>query len=210
MTTAAEPAPGRARRRRRALRLASVLALFLGVALLGSALLQPVKAALGLALLDDAFEARRAAPADARADPENWRPWPWAEIAPIGRIAFPRLGESRTILDGVGGEALAWGVGHAPATAGLGAPGVTALAGHRDGAFAFLGRLEEGDLIELTPLEGAPIRYRVTSLEVIDARHRNFPIVRTGPDALALATCWPIEALVSGPERLLVTARRVD
>lgn len=209
----AQAAPAASERRdrpRRGGRVGATLVALFGLGLLASALMQPAKSALGGALLDDAFDARRAAAVDARADAAAWRPWPWAQIAPIGRVTFPRLGESRIVLDSVSGEALAWGVGHAPETAALGAAGATAIAGHRDGAFALLGALQEGDVIELTPLDGPTLRYQVVAFEVVDSRHEGFPLVRHGPDTLLLATCWPIEALVSGPERLLVTARRID
>lgn len=213
ISAAGEPSRPRqaqgAARRPRALALGAAAAMIGGALLLGAALLQPLKSTLGLTLLEDAFDARRDAAAEEQADPANWRPWPWAEIAPIGRIAFPRLGESRIVLDSVSGEALAWGVGHAPESADLGAAGVTALAGHRDGALSFLGRLQEGDEIEVTGLDGPPILYRVSAIEVIDSRLEGFRLSHAGPDELAIATCWPIEALVSGPERLLVTARRV-
>lgn len=180
-----------------------------GAVLLVAALQQPAKAALGRILLERAFDARSAAPEEIRADAAAWRPWPWADMAPIGRLDFPTLGARRVVLDSASGEALAWGVGVVSGLAPLGAPGLTAVAGHRDGGFEILGGLQIGDVVELTTLDGAQARYRIVRREVVDSRRRRLPIRRHGPDDLVLATCWPIEALISGPERLLVHAVRI-
>lgn len=147
-----------------------------------------------------------AAAPDDRADPEQWRPWPWAELAPVGELYFPSLDEQRVVSDSASGEALAWGVGHMSSTAGLGAPGVSVVAGHRDGAFAVLGDVHEGDTVELTTLDGEVHRYRVDERIVVDSGRAQLPIDHTGPDELVLTTCWPIDALVSGPERLVIRA----
>ena len=202
--------PSSTHRRRWALRLGAVALVAAGVWTLGAALIAPAKAALGFYLLDRAFEARRAADDAERRDGALWRPWSSADLAPIGRLSFPRLGESRIILDSASGEALAWGVGHIRGAAPLGAPGMTAVAGHRDGGFTLLGELSEGDIVEITPLAGAPIRYEVTRRQIADARYDGIEIRHYGPDDLVMATCWPIEALASGPERLLVYARRLE
>ncbi|MCI4666075.1 MAG: class D sortase [Neomegalonema sp.] len=194
--------------RRRAVRLGAALMIGVGAWLTGAALWMPAKAALGRLLLDRTFEARRVAPAAAQADPARWRPWPSADLSPIGRLRFPRLGESRIVLDSASGEALAWGVGHLRGSASIGAPGLTAAAGHRDGGFALLEHVKLGDVIEATPLNGETIRYRVTRRIVVDSRITTLPIRHSGPDELVLATCWPIEALASGPERLLIYASR--
>lgn len=195
---------------RRFWRFAAIACVMGGVVLLGSALLIPAKAWLGGVLLEQSFEARRAAPASERADPTRWRPWPWADLAPIGRVSAPRLGEERIILDSASGEALAWGVGHVRGTAGLGSAGVTAVGGHRDGVFAFLGEVAVGDVIEVTPLEGPRIQYEVVRREVVDSRHQRLPILHRGPDLLVLSTCWPLDSLVEGPERFVITAKRIS
>ena len=101
------------------------------------------------------------------------------------------------------------GAGRVRAAAELGAPGLTAVAGHRDGSFTLLSDVEIGDVVELTTLRGAPIRYRIVRREVADSRTTGLPLRHHGPDELVLVTCWPIDALISGPERLLVYAQRL-
>ncbi len=147
-----------------------------------------------------------AAPTEQRADPEQWRPWPWAELAPVGELNFPELNETRVVVDSASGEALAWGVGHMPSTAALGAPGVSVVAGHRDGAFELLADVYAGDIVELTTVDGEVRRYVVDERVVVDSGQVQLPIDHDGPDELILTTCWPIDALISGPERLLIRA----
>lgn len=180
-----------------------------GLWLTGTAVAQPLKGRLGHFLLEQTFGERVAADPSSRAEPERWRPWPWADIAPIGELHFPLRGERRLVVDSASGEALAWAAGHVPGTAGLGSSGVTAIAGHRDGRFGLLGDVEEGDPIELTTVDGERIRYVVERLQVVDSTRTLLSSEHTGPDRLVLTTCWPIDALFSGPERLLVQATRV-
>ena len=191
---------------RRKRRLLAAVPLLLGMVLLASALAQPVKAHVGRSLLASTLEDRMAAAPEVRADPDRWRPWPWAELAPIAELHFPALNEQRVVVDSASGEALAWGVGHMAATAQLGSPGVSVVAGHRDGAFALLGQVHEGDTVELTMLDGETRRYVVDELVVVDSGRVQLPIDHVGTDELVLTTCWPIDALVSGPERLVVRA----
>lgn len=185
-------------------RLLAAVPLLIGLALLVSAVAQPIKAHVGRSLLASTFDARMAASIEDRADPDQWRPWPWADLAPVAELRFPTLGEQRVIVDSASGEALAWGAGHMPDTAPLGAPGVSVVAGHRDGAFELLGRVHEGDVVELTTVDGEVRRYRIDERTVVHSGRVQLPIVHTGPDELVLTTCWPIDALISGPERLVM------
>lgn len=187
-------------------RLLAAVPLLLGLLLFLGAVAQPVKARVGQSLLASTLDDRMAAAPHERADADQWRPWPWAELAPIAELHFPALGEHRVVVDSASGEALAWGVGHMTETAGLGAPGVSVVAGHRDGAFALLGQVYEGDTVELTMLDGETRRYVVDERVVVDSGRVQLPIDHVGADELVLTTCWPIDAFVSGPERLVVRA----
>lgn len=197
------PAP----RSRRLRRLGAVVIAAVGLVLLASALTQPVQSWVGTQLLDQTLADRMAASRDEQADSDRWRPWPWANLAPIAELRFPELGEQRVVVDSASGEALAWGVGHMSETAPLGSPGVSVIAGHRDGAFDFLDQVLEGDSVELTTVDGTTVRYVIEERLVVDSRFAQLPIVHAGPDELILTTCWPIQALISGPERLLLRAR---
>lgn len=189
-------------------RLAAAVALVVGIYLLAGGLAQPIKAHVGHTLLERTFNDRLAAAPGDRGDPDQWRPWPWADLAPVGELHFPDLDERRIIADSANGEALAWAVGHVDGTAALGAPGVSAVAGHRDGRFELLDDVDEGDFVDLTTLDGSTIRYVVEERLVVDSRTVRLPIVHAGDQELILTTCWPIDAFVSGPERLLIRARQ--
>lgn len=187
-------------------RVVAATALIVGLALLATGLAQPIKAATGHHLLEQTFHARLAAPRDEQATAERWRPWPWADVSPVAKLHFPNLGEDRVVLNSASGEALAWGVGHVPGTAPLGGPGIAAVAGHRDGRFELLADVREGDEIELTTLTGITRRYVVDARVVVDSRRVELPIDHHGTAELLLTTCWPIDGLFAGPERLVVSA----
>lgn len=190
-----------ARRGRRALPAALLGAVGFGVAAYGLA--TPAKALLGELLLERAF-------AHTLATGERATPWPWADMAPVARLEFPSLGESRVVLDQASGEAMAWGAGHVAGTAPLGAPGLSAAAAHRDTHFALLEHLAPGDEIALQTADGATRRYRVARGEVVDSRQVGFAILHHGRDVLALSTCWPFGALTPGPMRYILFAEPIS
>lgn len=180
-----------------------------GLVVLGSALAEPAKAWLGHYLLVRTFDSRLSATRAAQADAAAWRPWPGADLAPIAELHFPDLGERRVVTDSASGEAMAWSVGHVLGTAAPGEPGVSAIAGHRDGRFAILSKVVEGDEFELTTLSGETVRYVVHDRQVVNSERVALPQVHSGSKEIILTTCWPIDAFVSGPERLLLRARPV-
>ncbi len=183
----------------RARRLTALALALTGLGLLGYGLAAPAKARLGQILLDRAFERSVVSGA-----PE--RPWPWADMAPAARISFPRLGESRIVLDRASGEAMAWGPGLVAGLAPLGGPGLAAIAAHRDTHFALLAEVRPGDLIRVETRSGALLRYRVVGARVVDSRRVSLPLDRLGPERLVLSTCWPFDALTPGPMRFVLFA----
>ncbi|TGE01742.1 class GN sortase [Methylobacterium nonmethylotrophicum] len=158
----------------------------------------PAKAALAQALLARAF-------ARTLAEGGPVRPWPWADTVPVARIAFPSLGEAYLVLSGASGQALAFGPGQVEGTREAGEPGTAVFAAHRDTQFRSLGRLRPGDPVEVRRRDGRLVRFRVTGSRVVRWDRSGLD-----PDApgrhLVLATCWPLDALAPGPERLLVEA----
>ncbi|MBX2855238.1 MAG: sortase [Rhodobacteraceae bacterium] len=179
-----------------------------GGGMLAAGAATPVKAMIGQAMLEQAWDEARAL-AGEQDDAVRVRPWSWADIAPAARLRFPSLGEERLVLDTASGEAMAWGPGHVDGTAELGAPGVSAAAAHRDTHFALLQHLSVGDVIEMETLDGSVARYRVAEMGVVDARTWRFPAMFNGPDVLALATCWPFDSQIPGPERFVLFADRI-
>lgn len=173
-----------------------------GLVLLAQGAWIPAKAALAQALLERAFARTLAAGAPSR-------PWPWADTVPVARIAFPGLGESYVALAGSSGQALAFGPGHVEGTPEAGEPGTAVYAAHRDTQFRSLGRLAPGDSVEVRRRDGRTIRFRVTGRRI--ARWDASGLDADAPGRrLVLATCWPLDALAPGPDRLLVEAIAED
>lgn len=135
-------------------------------------------------------------------------PWPWADTWPVARLSVPILGESTIILAEAGGEALAFGPALLHASTPPGTPGVTVIAAHRDTHFRFLERVRTGHVIVLEQPAGPPVAYRVTGTEIVEASRSGIE-PETGPDRLALVTCWPFGAVTPGPLRYVVWAERV-
>lgn len=132
-------------------------------------------------------------------------PWPWADFRPVARLSVPSLGEHAIILSDGGAEALAFGPALLDTSARPGEPGVSVIAAHRDTHFAFLEAVRPGDLIVLEQAGEAPLRYRVTGMDVVDAERSGIE-PGIGPARLALVTCWPFGSLVPGPDRYVVWA----
>jgi sortase A len=169
-----------------------------GIALAGQGAWIPAKAALAQALLARAFARTLAEGAPAR-------PWPWADTMPVARIAFPSLDEAYLALAGSSGQALAFGPGHVEGTPEAGEPGTAVYAAHRDTQFRSLGRLSPGDPVTVQGRDGRIVRFRVVRSRIV-----RFDESGIDPDApgrrLVLATCWPLDGLAPGPERLVVEA----
>jgi sortase A len=138
------------------------------------------------------------------------KPWPWADTWPVARLQVPAHGVDLIVLTGVSGRTLAFGPGHAPQSARLGAPGTAIVTAHRDTHFRFLERVRPGDEVMVETPDGIIARFRVQEIEVVDSRSG---VIRAEPDApaLVLMTCYPFDALVAGgPLRYVVTARASD
>ncbi|WP_157219726.1 class GN sortase [Flavisphingomonas formosensis] len=168
----------------------------LGIVLTARGAIIPIKAAVAQVLLERAFDRSVAAR-------EPQKPWPWADMAPVARLAIPRLGVDRVVLDTGSGQAMAFGPTLLPGGARLGAPGTTVIAAHRDTHFHFLQRLRLGDRIMAEGLDGRTHRYRVVSTAIV--RWDRFAIPEGG-EMLALATCYPFDAVRHGPLRYVVFA----
>jgi hypothetical protein len=63
-------------------------------------------------------------------------PWPWADTWPVARLQVPAAGVNLLVLAGDSGNALAFGPGHARASAQPGQSGTVVIGGHRDTHFA--------------------------------------------------------------------------
>lgn len=182
----------------------SVLALCTALAgshQLSSAVLIQAKAWLAPVLVEQAWERTLLG---ARAPV---KPWPWADTWPVARLQAPNQNVDLMVLAGDSGNALAFGPGHATASALPGTDGLVVIGGHRDTHFAFLQDLNAGAEIKLQDASGATRTYVVEDVAVVDASRQALAqnSVDTG---LLLVTCYPFDALYSGgPLRYVVSAR---
>jgi sortase A len=133
------------------------------------------------------------------------KPWSWADTWPVARIEVKRIGASAIVLAGSSGQALAFGPGHLEQTVDAGERGVAVYAAHRDTHFRFLKDVSIGDEIEITRSDGMRFRYRVDSAAVVRFDASGIDPATQGYE-LVLATCWPFDALTSGPERYILHA----
>jgi len=177
--------------------------LAIGVSLLGSGYWIEGKAWLAQRLLERSWIAHLG---DGRAHP----PWPWADHHPIARLRT--IGENQgdqdfIVLSGDAGNVLAFAPGHSPRSGLPGSDETIVISGHRDTHFRFLADLPIAAEIELQGRHTTE-RYRIVDRRIVDARTWRQPI--TADRRLIMVTCWPMEGLVNGPERLLVVAEPVD
>jgi sortase A len=180
-------------------RLISPLVLALaGVILFGDGAYIHAKAWLAQALLERAFDR-------SVATGQPVKPWSWADTWPVARIEVKRIGASAIVLAGASGQALAFGPGHIDQTVDAGERGVAVYAAHRDTHFRFLRNVAIGDVIEITRRDGRHFRYRADASAVV--RFDASGIDPATEDVeLVLATCWPFDAVTSGPERYILHA----
>jgi len=180
-------------------RLLSPLVLALiGLILFGDGAYIHAKAWLAQVLLERAFDqsVQTGAPV---------KPWAWADTWPVAKIEVPRLKASAIVLEGASGQALAFGPGHLSGTPKAGERGAAVYAAHRDTHFAFLAKVRPGDEIRVTRADGQIARFKVTGGQVVrwDASGID---PRAKGTKLVLATCWPLDAKISGPLRYVVRA----
>ena len=125
------------------------------------------------------------------------KPWPWADTWPVARLSAAVQGVDLLVLAGDSGNALAFGPGHAQASAALGSGGLAVVGGHRDTHFAFLQRLQPGDVLQVQ-LPSAQLRqYRVQATRVVDAGREWLPLT-ADYEELMLVTCYPFDSLLAG------------
>ena len=147
--------------------------------------------------------------AQARDGGPSRRPWPWADMRPVARLTVPGRGVELYILDSPTPRALAFGPAHVGGTASLGSWGNTVLVAHRDTHFAFLRDLALDDEIDVETGRGAPARYRVREVTVVDKGETRVLDDADSP-LLTLITCFPFDAVLPGTRlRYVVIAERV-
>ena len=174
--------------------LATMLALG-GAILMGEGLYIKAKASLAQVLLERAWE--RTLEGD-----EQVKPWAWADTWPVARIEVPRLKASTIVLNGVSGQAMAFGPGLMIAGPQPGDPGLAVISAHRDTHFRFLKDIEIGDQVRVTTAAGAAHVFEITETRIVEAAASGLSFTQDEP-LIALVTCWPFEALQQGSKRFV-------
>jgi len=175
----------------------AVLAL-IGLILFGQGAYIHAKALLAQMLLERAFETTIATG-------HPVKPWSWADTWPVARIEVKRLHASAIALAGSSGQALAFGPGHLEQTVDAGERGVAVYSAHRDTHFRFLKDVAIGDEIDVTRSDGRTFRYRADRSAIVRFDQSGIDPL-TDQHELVLSTCWPFDALTSGPDRYLLHA----
>jgi sortase A len=183
----------------RGLALASLV---LGLCLVGGGAWIHAKALVAQVLLDRAFDR-------SVRDGRPVQPWHGLDAVPVARLSLPRLGRSLIVLGADSGQALAFAPGQVPGTPAPGEEGTAVYAAHRDTHFAALGELRIGDAVEVTRADGAAFRFVVDGTRVVHWDTSGIDPASPGR-RLVLTTCWPLDAVTSGPLRYVVSARLVD
>ena len=179
-----------------------ILVALLGLILFGHGAYIHAKALLAQVLLERAFDRTIATG-------HLTKPWSWADTWPVARIEVKRIGARAIVLAGSSGQALAFGPGHVELTANAGERGVAVYSAHRDTHFAFLRNVRIGDEIDVTRDDGKTFRYRADGASVVRYDASGIDPLTEGHE-LVLSTCWPFDALTSGPERYLLHATLIS
>ena len=173
-----------------------------GLILFGQGAYIHAKALLAQVLLERAFE-------KTIATGRETKPWSWADTWPVARIEVKRLHASTIVLAGSSGQALAFGPGHVERTPDAGERGVAVYSAHRDTHFRFLKDVTIGDEIDVTRSDGKTFRYRADASSVVRFDNTGIDPLSSGYE-LVLSTCWPFDALTSGPERYVLRAALIE
>jgi sortase A len=181
---------------------APILLAAAGLILLGQGAYIHAKALLAQVLLQRAFD-------QTIATGHITKPWSWADTWPVARIEVKRIGVSAIVLAGSSGQALAFGPGHVELTPNAGERGTAVYSAHRDTHFSFLRDVKIGDEIDVTRDDGRMFRYRADASSVVRYDASGIDPLSAGYE-LVLSTCFPFDALTSGPERYLLHATLIN
>ena len=185
-------------------RLIAAIALVLGLVLLGDSLYLSAKAQLAQVLIAQAWTKVKQTK-----QPQQAKPWPWADTYPVARLISKQHQVNLFILQSMSGEALSFGPGVAVESSLPASLGDSIIAGHRDTHFSFLQQVKLGDTFEVENYLGAKQRYQVSELKIVDSSQQKL-IKDNTYNRLQLVTCYPFDALVAGgPLRYVVVAKMI-
>lgn len=178
------------------------LVLVAGIGLIASSYWIEAKAVVAQVLLERAWAATLEGNAPVKA-------WHWADTWPIASLEVPRLGQGVIIVKGASGAAMAFAPGHMEGTPLPGVSGTSIIAAHRDTHFEFLQDVKIGDEIGVTLADGTVARFEASERRIVYADHSGIE-ADYGNGRLALVTCYPFDAMTSGPLRFVIFAERSE
>jgi sortase A len=126
----------------------------------------------------------------------------------LALLEIPSIELAVVVLDGTAEWTLNRAVGRIEGTALPGASGNVGIAGHRDGFFRGLERLEPGEVARLRLPTGRGREYRVAWIRVVSPK-AVWVLEPTLEPSLTLVTCFPFRFVGRAPERYVVRAVRV-
>ena len=124
------------------------------------------------------------------------KPWPWADTYAVARLTAPKLNLNLIVLDGISGEAMAFGPGLNQFSNNSGTQSYV-IGGHRDTHMKFLKELSTGDSLSLTTLDGDEIIYEIKNQFIADSSTEKL-MISEDESALVLITCYPFDTLMAG------------
>ncbi|SFS85800.1 sortase [Marininema halotolerans] len=127
----------------------------------------------------------------------------------IGDLIIPRIKARVPLIEGIGSNELAKGVGHYPGK-GMVFPGETGhavLAGHRETTFKKMKDIKKGDHLIIVNDEGT-FTYKVHKMWIVKANNRTVIVPKKKP-ILTLITCYPFQMFGSSPQRYIVESQLV-
>ena len=127
---------------------------------------------------------------------------------PLAVLEIPAVNLEVPVFSGTDRWALNRGAGHLETTPLPGQSGNSAIAGHRDGFFRSLQRVEPGDRIRIRTLDGVSL-YRVDKLHVVDPLDVSV-LESSDQPSLTLITCFPFYFVGAAPDRYIVRAVREE
>lgn len=148
------------------------------------------KAQLGQVLLESAWKKTLSLQS-------KQKPWPWADTWPVAKLTIPSMNQSLIVLEGVSGEAMAFGPGTINTAIDGVENNVMAIGGHRDSHMQFLEHIKTHSTVELQDESGSSNAYRVTKQWVADSATEKL-VVPSNAALLVLITCYPFNALQTG------------
>lgn len=208
--------------------LTIIVLLLLAIGLFGNTIYIQSKAILAQYLIANAWQQTKQDNQQSKTIRKPSKPWGWADTYPVAKLIVPKQDLEYYVLAGATGSPLAFAPG---LYAGTALPSIatdsntdshtdnyinnaenipdSVIAGHHNTHFAFLKRINVGEIIQLENHLSQIISYRVSEIKILDIRKQKLP-VRFGRDSVTLVTCLPsFVGEIHPNQRLVVITERI-